>query len=91
MHTVGDTVLVVVAKGKSVLEQFAYQVDGDRVTTLDALPVDPAVTFTITPADSVALRSGEFDLSVGFMRGQAKMAGDFAALLRVLPQLRAPL
>lgn len=48
---------------------------------------DPAdVTFTCTPADAQALHDGSLDLSVGFMRGQVKMAGDFGALLRFLPQ-----
>jgi putative sterol carrier protein len=88
---VPDTIVFIVAKGKSVLEQLAYEVDGDHVTALAEPPAEPAVTFTLTPADSAALRSGELDLSVGFMRGQVKMAGDFAALLRMLPRLRAPL
>ncbi len=49
-------------------------------------PADPAdVTFTATPADAQALHDGSLDLSVGFMRGQVKMAGDFGALLRFLP------
>ena len=43
------------------------------------------VTFTATPADAQALHDGALDLSVGFMRGQVKMAGDFGALLRFLP------
>ena len=41
--------------------------------------------FTVTPDDADALRDGALDLSVGFMRGQIKMAGDFGALLRFLP------
>ncbi len=43
------------------------------------------MTFTATPADAQALHDGALDLSVGFMRGQVKMAGDFAALLQLLP------
>ena len=36
-------------------------------------------------ADAQALHDGTLDLSVGFMRGQVKMAGDFGALLKFLP------
>jgi hypothetical protein len=43
------------------------------------------ITFTATPADAQALQEGSLDLSVGFMRGQVKMAGDFGALLQFLP------
>ena len=48
-------------------------------------PTPADVTFTATPADAQALHDGTLDLSVGFMRGQVKMAGDFGALLRFLP------
>ena len=41
--------------------------------------------FTVTPDDADALRAGTLDLSVGFMRGQVKMSGDFGTLLRFLP------
>ena len=41
------------------------------------------IAFTATPADAEALHDGTLDLSVGFMRGQVKMAGDFGTLLRV--------
>ena len=41
--------------------------------------------FTVTPDDADALRDGTLDLSVGFMRGQVKMAGDFGTLLQFLP------
>jgi hypothetical protein len=53
----------------------------------DGAPESPAaVTFTATPADAQALHDGALDLSVGFMRGQVKMAGDFGALLHFLPK-----
>jgi hypothetical protein len=53
----------------------------------DGPPEQPAaITFTATPADAQALHDGTLDLSVGFMRGQVKMAGDFGALLRFLPR-----
>ena len=50
-----------------------------------ALPAPADITFTATPADAQLLHDGALDLSVGFMRGQVKMAGDFAKLLRFLP------
>jgi len=31
------------------------------------------------------MHDGALDLSVGFMRGQVKMSGDFGALLQFLP------
>ena len=49
-------------------------------------PAEPAdITFTATPADAQAMHEGTLDLTVGFMRGQVKMAGDFGALLGFLP------
>jgi len=45
-----------------------------------------ALTFTATPADAQALHDGSLDLSVAFMRGQVKMAGDFGALLHFMPK-----
>jgi hypothetical protein len=52
----------------------------------EGAPPEPAdITFTATPADAEALHDGSLDLSVGFMRGQVKMAGDFGALLQFLP------
>ena len=53
----------------------------------DGPPEQPAtITFTATPGDAQALHDGTLDLSVGFMRGQVKMAGDFGALLQFLPK-----
>ena len=53
----------------------------------DGAPAEPAVlTFTATPGDAQALHDGTLDLSVAFMRGQVKMAGDFGALLQFLPR-----
>jgi hypothetical protein len=46
----------------------------------------PVLTFTATPGDAQALHDGTLDLSVAFMRGQVKMAGDFGALLKFLPR-----
>jgi hypothetical protein len=53
----------------------------------DGAPAEPAqLTFTATPGDAQALHDGTLDLSVAFMRGQVKMAGDFGALLKFLPR-----
>ncbi|HTL83697.1 MAG TPA: SCP2 sterol-binding domain-containing protein [Acidimicrobiia bacterium] len=48
-------------------------------------PAAADVTFTATPADAQALHDGTLELSVGFMRGQVKMAGDFGQVLEFLP------
>jgi hypothetical protein len=57
-----------------------------------AAPGPADVVFTAVPGDAAAIAAGELDLSVGFMRGQVKVAGDPGALLRVLPMVsgRAP-
>lgn len=82
----------VVAAGK--LEQarsWARVDDGAVVARGDGAPAEPAdVTFTATPADAQSLREGALDLSVGFMRGQVKMAGDFGTLLQFLPLTAGP-
>jgi hypothetical protein len=83
---VSNTVAFVVAKGKTVLDAWAVEVD-DVVVHLDEVPPDPDVVFTFTQTDADAYRAGSLDLAVGFMRGQVKMAGDFAALFRCLPYL----
>ena len=77
----------VVAKGKKEQSRSYATLDGDRVigTTEGAAPTPADITFTVAPNDIDALRSGALDLSVGFMRGQIKMAGDFGALLQFLP------
>ena len=60
--------------------------DGAVVERRRRTPADAAdITFTATPADAQALHDGTLDLSVGFMRGQVKMAGDFGELLQFLP------
>jgi hypothetical protein len=82
-----DAVAFRVVKGKTTLEEWAVEVGG-VVTPLEAVPAEPAVVFTLTPELATALRAGELDVNVGFMRGQVKMSGDNAALLRVLPELR---
>jgi putative sterol carrier protein len=42
------------------------------------------VTLTLTDADARAVLSGELDLSVAFMQGRMKVAGDMAPLLDLL-------
>ena len=77
----------VVAAGKKVqARSWARVEDGAVAEHGDGAPSGAAdVTFTATPADAQALHDGSLDLSVGFMRGQVKMAGDFGALLHLLP------
>jgi hypothetical protein len=88
-----DAVVVayVVAKGKRELSRRIVRVAGDDVTELasdgDTAPAAD-VTFTMTPEVGAAFDEGALDLSVGFMRGEIKMAGDSGALLHVLPRLR---
>jgi len=78
----------VVAAGKSEKGRSWARVepDGAIAEQGEGAPASPAdVTFTATPPDAQALHDGTLELSVGFMRGQVKMAGDFGALLQFLP------
>ena len=77
----------VVAVGKKEQARgWARLADAEVVERGDGAPVEPAdITFTTTPVDAEALHDGTLDLSVGFMRGQVKMSGDFGGLLRLLP------
>jgi len=78
---------VVVAAGKKEQARFHAVVEGDTLVSAaeGPAPAPADVVFTATPADADALRAGDLDLAVGFMRGQVKMAGDFGALLHLLP------
>jgi hypothetical protein len=77
---------VVAAGKKEQARSWARIDDGALVAHGDgAADAEPDVTFTATPADAQALHDGSLELSVGFMRGQVKMAGDFGALLQFLP------
>ena len=85
----------VVAAGRSERGRTWTRLDDAGAVTArgDGAAPDPAdVTFTATPTDAAAVAEGDLDLSVGFMRGQVKVAGDPGALLRVLPLVsgRAP-
>src|SRR3954454_430831 len=77
----------VVAAGKKEQARGWARIDGDAIAEQGAgAPATPAdVTFTATPAEAQAMHDGTLDLSVGFMRGRVKMAGDFGALLQFLP------
>jgi hypothetical protein len=84
-----DTIVeFVVAVGKKEQARGWARVGPDGVLDRgDGPSPEPAtITFTATPADAQALHDGTLDLSVGFMRGQVKMAGDFGALLHFLPR-----
>jgi putative sterol carrier protein len=77
----------VVAQGKKEQARSWARIDDGTVKEHgQGAPSDPAdVTFTATPADAQSLHDGSLELSVGFMRGQVKMAGDFGLLLQLLP------
>ncbi len=76
----------VVAAGKSEQARGWVRIaDTAVVERGEGAPPEPAdVTFTATPADAQAMHDGTLDLSVGFMRGQVKMAGNFGAMLDFL-------
>ena len=78
---------VIVAAGKKEQARSWTRVDGEAIVERGSGAPEAAadITFTATPADAQALHDGVLDLSVGFMRGQVKMAGDFGALLQFLP------
>ena len=77
---------VVAAGKKEQARSWARVADAAIVDRGDGAPAAPAdITFTATPADAAALHDGTLDLTVGFMRGQVKMSGDFGTLLRFLP------
>jgi hypothetical protein len=82
----------VVAAGKKEQARGWVRVDDGVVAERgEGAPAEAAdVTFTATPADAQALHDGALELSVGFMRGQVKMAGDFGALLHFLPLTSGP-
>jgi putative sterol carrier protein len=77
----------VVAERKKELERTRVVVEGDTVSPHAVDDTDAAVVFTLTPADAAAVKSGDLDLSVAFMRGTMKMAGDSGVLFHVLPVL----
>jgi hypothetical protein len=82
-----NTVDLVVAERKREIERHRVVVDGSTVTPAESDGTDASVVFTLTPADAEALKAGTLDLSVAFMRGTTKMAGDYGVLLHVLPLL----
>jgi putative sterol carrier protein len=81
------TVDLVVAERKKELERHRVVVEGDTVSAHAVDETEAAVVLTLTPADAAAVKSGELDLSVAFMRGTMKMAGDSGVLFHVLPVL----
>jgi hypothetical protein len=82
----------VVAAGKKEQGRSWARIDNDAIAARgEGAPAEPAdVTFTATPPLAQGLHEGTLDLSVGFMRGQVKMAGDFGALLQFLPLTIGP-
>lgn len=82
-----NTVDFVVAERKKELERQRVLVDGDAVTAAAPDDTPAEVTFTLTPDDAEAVKRGDLDLAVAFMRGTMKMAGDSGVLFHVLPVL----
>jgi hypothetical protein len=79
----------VVQERKKEIARHRVAVDGGSVTEADGATGDAAITFTLTAALADQLAHGTLDLSVGFMRGDVKMTGDFGVLLHVLATLTA--
>jgi putative sterol carrier protein len=82
-----DLIDLVVAERKKELERVRVAVDGDTVAPAAVDDTPAAVVLTLTPADAAAVRTGDLNLSVAFMRGTMKMAGDSGVLYHVLPVL----
>jgi hypothetical protein len=82
-----STVDFVVAERKRQLERHRVVVEGAAVAPCEVDGTEPTVVFTLTSDDAEALKLGTLDLSVAFMRGTMKMAGDYGVLLHVLPVL----
>jgi hypothetical protein len=80
-----------VKHGRTELDSWTVGIEDGRVVRCDRTDgedvAEADVAFTFTPDDAAALRDGALSLSVGFMRGQVKMAGDYGTLLAVLPIL----
>jgi hypothetical protein len=84
------TVEYLVMKGKTEIARQTVVIDGTAVVSSTVgRPANGAadVVFTLTPALAESLTAGTLSVGVGFMRGSIKMAGDFGALLGVLPAL----
>jgi putative sterol carrier protein len=80
------------APGGDVVFTLAFE-DGrlvDAALADDSEP-EPNAELTITTAydDTLALASGDLDLSVAVMQGRAKVAGSMRALLAILPVTRS--
>jgi SCP-2 sterol transfer family len=80
------------APGGDVVFTLAFE-DGRLVDAAfadgDVPDPDAELTITTTYADTLALASGDLDLSVAVMQGRAKVAGSMRALLAILPVTRS--
>ena len=63
--------------------QYTITIDGDRIT-VSPLAGEAPVVWTLVEGDAAAIAGGTLDLSVAFMQGRAKAAGDGRALLELL-------
>jgi hypothetical protein len=79
------------APGGAVVFTLAFE-DGRLVDAAlaDGSEPDPDAELTITTTydDTLALASGDLDLSVAVMQGRAKVSGSIGALLAILPVTR---
>jgi SCP-2 sterol transfer family len=81
------------APGGDVVFVLAFE-DGrlvDAAALADGSEPDPDAELTITTTydDTLAVASGDLDLSVAVMQGRAKVAGSMGALLAILPVTRS--
>jgi hypothetical protein len=88
MSATDASIAWIVQRGKTQLARFVTRYADGVLVGVDDGAADADVTFTVAPAVADQLRDGVLDPSVGFMRGELKMSGDFGALLAVLPVTR---
>jgi putative sterol carrier protein len=80
------TVQLLVKRGKRIEGAVVVRVVDGEVAGAEAGEVpEPDVTLSLTPDDATAFGAGTLDLTVAFMRGTMKVAGDNRVLLQVLP------
>lgn len=88
---VSGRVQVVVGGGPEKDVKFVVVLDDGRITGAERrVDADAELTLTFEYANAVAVQQGELDLSVAFMQGRMKTAGDTGLLLQLLPLTRTP-
>lgn len=69
-------VTVVLSTGRSSESSTGWRVADGSVVALEAVPADPALVLTVSPADAELLRSGTLSPAAAYMQGRLKPAGD---------------